>query len=67
MGLNPLAPLRPHSFLELEFPRLSKALRTTAFVYPFVYDNVPLFYRVSPWLVAPGSGVPGGVGTDGLG
>ncbi|XP_019370205.1 PREDICTED: progestin and adipoQ receptor family member 6 [Gavialis gangeticus] len=33
-------------FLELEFPRLSKALRTMAFVYPFVYDNVPLFYRL---------------------
>ncbi|CAM5123993.1 unnamed protein product [Natator depressus] len=33
-------------FPELECPRLSKVLRTTAFVYPFVYDNIPLFYRL---------------------
>ncbi|XP_069463215.1 membrane progestin receptor delta [Ambystoma mexicanum] len=33
-------------FLELECPRLSKVLRTAAFVYPFVFDNIPLFYRL---------------------
>ncbi|KFZ57654.1 Progestin and adipoQ receptor family member 6, partial [Antrostomus carolinensis] len=33
-------------FLELERPRLSKVLRTAAFVYPFLYDNIPLFYRL---------------------
>lgn len=41
-----------HSFPELEHPRLSKVLRTAAFVYPFLYDNIPLFCRVS-------RGVPG--------
>lgn len=40
-------PLLLHSFPELERPRLSKVLRTAAFVYPFLYDNIPLFYRVS--------------------
>ncbi|NWT44980.1 PAQR6 protein, partial [Chroicocephalus maculipennis] len=34
-------------FPELERPRLSKVLRTAAFVYPFLYDNIPLFCRVS--------------------
>ncbi|XP_036371978.1 membrane progestin receptor delta-like [Megalops cyprinoides] len=33
-------------FLELEFPRKSKILRTGAFVYPFIFDNIPLFYRL---------------------
>uniref|UniRef100_A0A8D0L2L4 Progestin and adipoQ receptor family member 6 n=1 Tax=Sphenodon punctatus TaxID=8508 RepID=A0A8D0L2L4_SPHPU len=33
-------------FPELECPRLSKILRTLAFVYPFVFDNIPLFYRL---------------------
>ncbi|XP_074665833.1 membrane progestin receptor delta isoform X3 [Strix aluco] len=33
-------------FPELEHPRLSKVLRTAAFVYPFLYDNIPLFYRL---------------------
>ncbi|XP_067169302.1 membrane progestin receptor delta isoform X2 [Apteryx mantelli] len=33
-------------FPELERPRLSKALRTAAFVYPFLYDNIPLFHRL---------------------
>ncbi|NXF53597.1 PAQR6 protein, partial [Oceanites oceanicus] len=33
-------------FPELERPRLSKVLRTAAFVYPFLYDNIPLFYRL---------------------
>uniref|UniRef100_A0A8D0C4G5 Membrane progestin receptor delta n=1 Tax=Salvator merianae TaxID=96440 RepID=A0A8D0C4G5_SALMN len=32
-------------FLELDRPQLSKILRTTAFVYPFIFDNIPLFYR----------------------
>lgn len=34
-------------FPELESPRLSKVLRSTAFAYPFLFDNLPLFYRVS--------------------
>ncbi|XP_044305264.1 membrane progestin receptor delta [Varanus komodoensis] len=33
-------------FLELECPSTSKILRTTAFVYPFLFDNIPLFYRL---------------------
>ncbi|KAG7469589.1 hypothetical protein MATL_G00130470 [Megalops atlanticus] len=33
-------------FLELQFPRKSKILRTGAFVYPFIFDNIPLFYRL---------------------
>ncbi|XP_068425754.1 membrane progestin receptor delta [Clinocottus analis] len=33
-------------FLELQFPQRSKALRTGAFVLPFVFDTVPLFYRI---------------------
>ncbi|XP_036046114.1 membrane progestin receptor delta isoform X3 [Onychomys torridus] len=33
-------------FPELERPRFSKALRTAAFLYPFLFDNLPLFYRL---------------------
>ncbi|EAW52976.1 membrane progestin receptor delta isoform 5 [Homo sapiens] len=33
-------------FLELESPGLSKVLRTGAFAYPFLFDNLPLFYRL---------------------
>ncbi|XP_078063307.1 membrane progestin receptor delta-like [Mustelus asterias] len=33
-------------FLEIEQPKLSKALRITAFSYPFVFDNIPLFFRL---------------------
>ncbi|XP_052586736.1 membrane progestin receptor delta isoform X1 [Peromyscus californicus insignis] len=33
-------------FPELDRPRFSKALRTAAFVYPFLFDNLPLFYRL---------------------
>lgn len=33
-------------FLELQFPRKSKILRTGAFVFPFLFDNIPLFYRL---------------------
>ncbi|XP_008049105.1 progestin and adipoQ receptor family member 6-like, partial [Carlito syrichta] len=33
-------------FPELESPGLSKALRTAAFAYPFLFDNLPLFYRL---------------------
>ncbi|NXP26270.1 MPRGB protein, partial [Scytalopus superciliaris] len=33
-------------FLELERPRLSKASRTLAFVYPYLFDSIPLFYRL---------------------
>uniref|UniRef100_A0A3B3VFV7 Progestin and adipoQ receptor family member 6 n=1 Tax=Poecilia latipinna TaxID=48699 RepID=A0A3B3VFV7_9TELE len=32
-------------FVELQFPKRSKALRTGAFVVPFIFDTVPLFYR----------------------
>ncbi|KAM9311946.1 membrane progestin receptor gamma [Gastrophryne carolinensis] len=27
-------------------PRLSKVLRTTAFAYPYLFDGIPLFYRL---------------------
>ncbi|CAL8259284.1 unnamed protein product [Boreogadus saida] len=33
-------------FLELQFPQRSKVLRTGAFVFPFLFDTVPLFYRL---------------------
>uniref|UniRef100_A0A3Q2DF11 Progestin and adipoQ receptor family member VI n=1 Tax=Cyprinodon variegatus TaxID=28743 RepID=A0A3Q2DF11_CYPVA len=33
-------------FVELQFPKRSKALRTGAFVVPFIFDTAPLFYRV---------------------
>uniref|UniRef100_A0A8C2ME82 Progestin and adipoQ receptor family member VI n=1 Tax=Cricetulus griseus TaxID=10029 RepID=A0A8C2ME82_CRIGR len=36
----------PTWFPELESPRFSKALRTAAFAYPFLFDNLPLFYRL---------------------
>ncbi|XP_062439529.1 membrane progestin receptor gamma isoform X3 [Rhea pennata] len=32
-------------FLEVERPRLSKASRTLAFAYPYLFDSIPLFYR----------------------
>lgn len=35
----------PRRFLELERPWLSKASRTLAFVYPYLFDSIPLFYR----------------------
>lgn len=36
----------PTWFPELEYPGFSKALRTAAFAYPFLFDNLPLFYRL---------------------
>lgn len=33
-------------FPELESPGLSKILRSAAFIYPFLFDNLPLFYRL---------------------
>ncbi|NWW79615.1 MPRGB protein, partial [Climacteris rufus] len=39
-------------FLEAERPRLSKASRTLAFVYPYIFDSIPLFYRL--WRCAAG-------------
>uniref|UniRef100_A0A4W5P969 Progestin and adipoQ receptor family member 6 n=1 Tax=Hucho hucho TaxID=62062 RepID=A0A4W5P969_9TELE len=33
-------------FLEMQFPHRSKVLRTGAFVFPFIFDNIPLFYRL---------------------
>uniref|UniRef100_A0A2K6GDG5 Progestin and adipoQ receptor family member 6 n=1 Tax=Propithecus coquereli TaxID=379532 RepID=A0A2K6GDG5_PROCO len=41
-GLSLLLPRFP----ELESPGLSKVLRTAAFAYPFLFDNLPLFYRL---------------------
>ncbi|XP_021493467.2 membrane progestin receptor delta isoform X1 [Meriones unguiculatus] len=35
-------------FPELESPGFSKALRAAAFAYPFLFDSLPLFYRL--WL-----------------
>uniref|UniRef100_A0A673SNJ4 Progestin and adipoQ receptor family member 6 n=1 Tax=Suricata suricatta TaxID=37032 RepID=A0A673SNJ4_SURSU len=44
-------------FPELESPRLSKVLRTAAFAYPFLFDNLPLFYRLGLcWDAARGCG-----------
>ncbi|KAL4646791.1 progestin and adipoQ receptor family member 6-like [Arapaima gigas] len=34
-------------FLEMPFPHRSKMLRTLAFVYPFIFDNIPLFHRLT--------------------
>ncbi|KAM4013954.1 membrane progestin receptor delta [Anomaloglossus baeobatrachus] len=33
-------------FLEVDRPALSKFFRSAAFVHPFVFDNIPLFYRL---------------------
>ncbi|XP_027466631.1 membrane progestin receptor delta isoform X4 [Zalophus californianus] len=44
-GLRRAQPLQP-GFPELESPGFSKILRTTAFAYPFLFDNLPLFYRL---------------------
>ncbi|KAM7424492.1 hypothetical protein PAMA_000708 [Pampus argenteus] len=33
-------------FPEFQSPRFSKALRVVAFAYPYLFDNIPLFYRV---------------------
>uniref|UniRef100_A0A8C5X8R0 Progestin and adipoQ receptor family member 5 n=1 Tax=Malurus cyaneus samueli TaxID=2593467 RepID=A0A8C5X8R0_9PASS len=33
-------------FLEVERPQLSKASRISAFVYPYIFDSIPLFYRL---------------------
>ncbi|NWV81500.1 MPRGB protein, partial [Dasyornis broadbenti] len=33
-------------FLEAERPRLSRACRTLAFAYPYLFDSVPLFFRL---------------------
>ena len=43
----------PPRFPELESPGLSKILRSAAFVYPFLFDNLPLFYRVRLLLSCP--------------
>lgn len=45
--------LLPPRFPELESPGLSKILRSAAFVYPFLFDNLPLFYRVRLLLSCP--------------
>uniref|UniRef100_A0A8D0HBD1 Progestin and adipoQ receptor family member 5 n=1 Tax=Sphenodon punctatus TaxID=8508 RepID=A0A8D0HBD1_SPHPU len=33
-------------FPEVERPKFSKALRTLAFAYPYLYDSIPVFYRL---------------------
>ncbi|XP_022624017.1 membrane progestin receptor gamma [Seriola dumerili] len=33
-------------FPECQSPRFSKFLRVVAFAYPYLFDNIPLFYRV---------------------
>ncbi|XP_034737166.1 membrane progestin receptor gamma-B isoform X1 [Etheostoma cragini] len=33
-------------FPESQGPKLSKVLRVVAFAYPYLFDNIPLFYRV---------------------
>ncbi|XP_053699595.1 membrane progestin receptor delta isoform X2 [Synchiropus splendidus] len=33
-------------FLEVQFPKRSKVVRTAAFVIPFIFDTAPLFYRI---------------------
>lgn len=30
----------------MEQPKYSQVIRTLAFAYPYVYDSMPLFYRV---------------------
>lgn len=37
----------PVRFSERQSPWLSKVLRILAFAYPYLFDNIPLFYRVS--------------------
>lgn len=41
-----MSALLSRRFLEVERPRLSKVSRTLAFVYPYLFDSIPLFYRV---------------------
>uniref|UniRef100_A0A672PXU3 Membrane progestin receptor gamma-B-like n=1 Tax=Sinocyclocheilus grahami TaxID=75366 RepID=A0A672PXU3_SINGR len=36
----------PVRFSERKSPRLSKVLRILAFAYPYLFDNIPLFYRL---------------------
>ena len=37
-------------FPESQAPKFSKFLRVVAFAYPYLFDNIPLFYRVGPHL-----------------
>uniref|UniRef100_A0A8D0E8X3 Progestin and adipoQ receptor family member 5 n=1 Tax=Salvator merianae TaxID=96440 RepID=A0A8D0E8X3_SALMN len=45
---------------EMEQPKFSKALRTLAFAYPYLYDSTPLFYRLHLCALSgcPDSSVP---------
>ncbi|KAG7315154.1 hypothetical protein KOW79_021242 [Hemibagrus wyckioides] len=36
----------PDRFAESKRPRLGKVLRILAFSYPYLFDNIPLFYRI---------------------
>ncbi|NXO67851.1 MPRGB protein, partial [Phainopepla nitens] len=42
-------------FLEAERPRLSRASRILAFVYPYIFDSIPVFYRLSRSVGGSGS------------
>ncbi|XP_072527392.1 membrane progestin receptor gamma-B isoform X2 [Salminus brasiliensis] len=33
-------------FLECQRPKLGKVVRISAFTYPYLFDNIPLFYRI---------------------
>lgn len=37
-------------FPKCQSPRFSKVLRLVAFAYPYLFDHIPLFYRVGPHL-----------------
>lgn len=43
-------------FLEEERPLLSKTSRILAFVYPYIFDSIPIFYRLSRSALGSGSG-----------
>ncbi|MFT7816596.1 membrane progestin receptor gamma-like [Arapaima gigas] len=43
-------------FPECQSPKLGKMLRVTAFAYPYLFDNIPLFYRI---FVCAGEGCTG--------
>lgn len=39
-------------FHECPKPKYSKFLRGVAFIYPYMFDNIPLFYRVGSFLTS---------------
>ncbi|XP_057690252.1 membrane progestin receptor delta [Corythoichthys intestinalis] len=46
--------------VEADFPQKSKALRTAAFAVPFVFDSLPVFYRLLAACGGGGDGSSGG-------